>query len=154
MSYYFSYDAKELNKILKENLSKEDKELLYNKNKLHLTLLYDKEEISNFENLNAIIFSDIKVKINNVVSWKGYDRYYLVARIENKDLTNIHNELIKITGAKHSHEKFNPHITLQSSINENELIDKEKLNFLINHEVTLSNFHLIDKGSSLKPKLK
>lgn len=154
MSYYFSYDAKELNKILKENLSKEDKGLLYNKNKLHLTLLYDTEDISNFENLNAIIFPDIKVKINNVISWKGYDRYYLVARIEDKELTKIHNELIEITGANHSHEKFNAHITLQSSMSESELIDKEKLSFLLNHEVTLNNFRLIDKGSLLKPKLK
>lgn len=154
MSYYFSYDAKELNKDLKENLQQEDKKLLYNKNKLHVTILYDKEDIADFENLNAISFPNIKVKINNIVSWKGYDRYYLVALIEDENLTKIHNELIKITGAKHSHEKFIPHITLQSSISENELVEKKKLSFLINKEITLNNFRLIDKGSSLKPKLK
>lgn len=151
MSYYFSYSAKALAKQLKDNLMTVTYEKLYNKNKLHCTMLYSNETYQ--ENYNQLKLPNIEVCIKGIEFWQTDNGYVVVATLDSQEVIKMHNEIKEQLNIKHD-KPFNPHITLQklSPDEKSEMVKLEELSYLVGQKVQLTNFkfHIVEP----KPKLK
>ena len=151
MSYYFSYSAKSLSKKLKENLMIVTYEKLYNKNKLHCTMLFSNENYE--ENYSELKLPDIEVTIKNIELWETDSGHVVVATLEGSEVFEMHKKIKENFNIEHQ-RGFKPHITLQklASNQLSEAVKLEELTHLIGHKVLLNkfDFHVV----SNKPKLK
>lgn len=151
MSYYFSYSAKTLSKQLKENLMIVTYEKLYNKNKLHCTMLFSNDNYQ--ENFNDLKLPNIEVTIKGIEFWQTENGHVVVATLQGEEVFQMHEEIKKKFNIIHD-KQFNPHITLQklSFDNTSEMVKLEELSYLVGKKVLLNNFkcHAVEP----KPKLK
>lgn len=154
MSYYFSYDAGQLHSIIENKCPQEIMQKLYTKEELHCTMLFSNEEYKS--EYTSLKFDKTLVTIKEIAIWKSKERFFIVAKIEGDKLYEYHNK-IKDTFNIQNDEKFLPHITLQRTNNQDELIDVNHFQHLIGCSIELDNFNCIlmkSKNTDTLKKLK
>lgn len=155
MSFYFSYHCYQIDSLIKNEVINSNNLIdgnspielnkLYDREKYHCTMIHsniDSEEIPRIE------LPNIKANIKNVALWHDKDKYFLVAQLENDLLTLLYKQLknkLNIANCFTNDREFKPHITLQKSKQVEDLYTPEKFHFLINKEVELEKFHLVNK---------
>lgn len=146
MAYYFSYSAKALSPVLKSHLNPKLYELLYNKNKLHCTMLYSSNEYQ--KEYSKLILPDINVTINQIDIWNTNDGFVVVAKVKGDEVFSMHEKIKKIFNIDPD-RPFNPHITLQKISSLEDAVDVEKLKFLIGLKVNLTKFNCINQSKKV-----
>lgn len=91
---------------------------MINMDDIHTTLLYTRKAIAGYIPSNKL--NGIKVNPLKLDLWKTCDGLNcLVLLIESKDISNLHNYIVKQYNGKHMHNQYIPHITLSYNIDNN-----------------------------------
>lgn len=152
MAFYFSYDADQLDAVLNA-LPMHERLSLYEKEKLHCTILYTNEIYS--PKVKEILFPSIEVVIDSITTWNTVNGKVLVAILDSEKLYEYHN-IIK-ENISSGNKQFIPHITLQKKEHHEILMDVEALEFLKGKKITLHHFQCLlpekelEKIAILKP---
>lgn len=152
MAYYFSYSAKALSSKLKEITTPELYSKLYNKNKLHCTMLYSHDDFQ--EEYRSLKLPDIDVTIESIDVWTTEKGSVVVARLNSPAVYSMHQKIVD-TFNKTLDREFNPHITLKRMLTKEEFLNTQEisqLEALKGYSVKLKKFDVIPVVP--KPKLK
>lgn len=152
MAYYFSYSAKKLSTKLKEITTPELYSKLYNKNKLHCTMLYNHGDFQ--EEYRTLELPQIEVNIIGIEVWKTEKGSVVVAKLSGQEVYDMQQKIVD-TFNQTPERAFNPHITLKRMLSEEEFLSVEEmvqLEALKGYTVKLNKFEVTPVMP--KPKLK
>jgi 2'-5' RNA ligase len=151
MSYYFSYDVKNLYQKLEAQLPADVLSKLYSEKKLHCTMLYSNDDYD--KGYKTIKFGEQQSQIKGIEVWRTSDSWVLVATLNNEGLQEKHDFLVNEVKATPDFS-FKPHITLQKEDKEENIIDMSEVKYLIGSKVELIGFRCIPIRKTVDSKLK
>lgn len=151
MSFYFSYDAGSIHKVIEKNLEKEVVSKMYTEEELHCTMLFSDDSYKS--EYNEVSYPEVKTTIQSLEIWQAHNGYVLVARLEDSQLKEYNQNMQDTMNIKDTHPTFKPHITIQKETNKEDLCKVEKLTFLIGQEVLLNNFNCLIPKNKIKVKM-
>lgn len=143
MSFYFAYHANITEEIKSLSLAYKLRKKLYTEKKMHTTMLYSHAQYQ--EKYQDVILPPISVKIKDVVIWYNEFNNYLVALLEEQELTQYHLLLQDKINVELEERGFRPHITLQKTDKEKEPLSPTLFQSLIGKEILLDKFECIFK---------
>lgn len=153
MAYYFSYSAKSLSAKLKQIATPDLYSKLYNKNKLHCTMLYNQGLYK--EEYKTLVLPDIEVTINSIEVWKTESGSVVVAKLSGQEVYSMAEKITQTFNIQPDKD-FNPHITLRKIVSDDQFLTQEEmsqLEYLKGHTVELSKFTVVPIMPKLKLKI-